>query len=456
MKLWGGRFSKDTDKAVDDYNSSIRFDCKMYRQDIAGSIAHATMLGEQGIIPKNEAEIIANALAGILADIEHGKIEFDIASEDIHMFIETMLIERIGDVGKKLHTGRSRNDQVALDLRLYMYDSSLSLEDEITSLMKVIVQLAEDNIEIIMPGYTHLQRAQPILFSHHMMAYFEMLKRDLLRLREARVRINVSPLGSGALAGTTYPLSRESVAKQLNMEGVTNNSLDGVSDRDFVLEMAFILSVIMMHLSRFSEELILWSSQEFHFVELDDAYATGSSIMPQKKNPDIAELTRGKTGRVYGTLMGLLTMMKGLPLAYNKDMQEDKEQIFDAIETVLMCLPVFAGMLKTMHLRADEMRKAASGGFTNATDAADYLVKCGLPFRDAHKVIGELVAYCIERGIAIERLTLEELQTFNPRFKQDVFDAISLITCVDTRRIKGGTATEMVVNEIKAAKEFID
>lgn len=455
MKLWGGRFQKDTDQAVDDYNSSIRFDSKMYRQDIAGSIAHATMLGQQGIIPKNEAEIIVDALKEILSDIELGKIEFDIAAEDIHMNVETLLIKRIGDIGKKLHTGRSRNDQVALDLRLYMFDASSKIEDEIFSLMNVIVQLAEDNIEVIMPGYTHLQRAQPILFSHHMLAYFEMLKRDLTRLREARERINISPLGSGALAGTTYPLSREFVAKQLGMNSVTNNSLDGVSDRDFVLEMAFILSVVMMHLSRFSEELILWSSQEFHFVELDDAYSTGSSIMPQKKNPDIAELTRGKTGRVYGSLIGLLTMMKGLPLAYNKDMQEDKEQIFDAIETVLMCLPVFAGMLKTMRVRKDQMRSAAVGGFTNATDAADYLVKNGLPFRDAHKVIGEIVAYCLEKGLGIEALSIEELQNFSSLFKEDVFDAISLKTCVDTRKIKGGTATEMVLKEIKAAKTLL-
>ncbi len=455
MKLWGGRFSKDTDQKVDDYNSSIRFDKKMYRQDIAGSMAHAAMLGKQGIISRDDADKIISTLGDILADIEAGRIEFNIEAEDIHMNIETILIERIGDVGKRLHTGRSRNDQVALDLRLYLLDETLNVQNELVSLMKSVVKLAEDNMDVVMPGYTHLQRAQPILFSHHMMAYYEMLRRDLTRLEQIRERMSVSPLGSGALAGTTYPLDRDFTADRLGLKSVSANSLDGVSDRDFAIETAFVMSMIMMHLSRFSEEIILWSSKEFHFIELDDAYSTGSSIMPQKKNPDIAELTRGKTGRVYGSLMGLLTVMKGIPLAYNKDMQEDKEQVFDAVETVQMCLPVFEGMISTMTVCREEMISAAKGGFTNATDAADYLVKKGLPFRDAHKVIGEIVAYCIEHNKNIDELSMEEFKTFSSLFDRSVYDAVDIMTCVNMRDVKGGTASGRVQDEIKAAKAYI-
>ena len=444
MKLWGGRFSKQTDKAVDDFNSSIRFDARMYAQDIAGSIAHAKMLGKQGIIPKEDSELIIKTLGEIKEDIENGNVEFEIDAEDIHMNIETILISRIGDAGKKLHTGRSRNDQVALDVRMYLRHET----DEISAMLKelrgILLGIAERNIDTIMPGYTHLQKAQPITLAHHIMAYYEMFRRDGERLNDCRGRINVMPLGSGALAGTTYPLDREFVAEQLGFDGVTRNSLDGVSDRDFVCELAFDLSMIMTHLSRFSEEIILWSSNEFGFIELDDAYSTGSSIMPQKKNPDVAELVRGKSGRVYGSLMGLLTMMKGLPLAYNKDMQEDKEQIFDAVDTVKMCLPVFGRMLDTMTVRRDRMLNGAKGGFTNATDVADYLVKHGLPFRDAHGVDGRMVAYCIENDTVIDALSMEEMKTFSPLIEDDIYDAISLETCVNQRKLIGGPAMETV------------
>lgn len=444
MKLWGGRFSKQTDKAVDDFNSSIRFDARMYAQDIAGSIAHAKMLGKQGIIPKEDSELIIKTLGEIKEDIENGKVEFEIDAEDIHMNIETILISRIGDAGKKLHTGRSRNDQVALDVRMYLRHET----DEISAMLKelrgILLGIAERNIDTIMPGYTHLQKAQPITLAHHIMAYYEMFRRDGERLNDCRGRINVMPLGSGALAGTTYPLDREFVAEQLGFDGVTRNSLDGVSDRDFVCELAFDLSMIMTHFSRFSEEIILWSSNEFGFIELDDAYSTGSSIMPQKKNPDVAELVRGKSGRVYGSLMGLLTMMKGLPLAYNKDMQEDKEQIFDAVDTVKMCLPVFGRMLDTMTVRRDRMLNGAKGGFTNATDVADYLVKHGLPFRDAHGVVGRMVAYCIENDTVIDALSMEEMKTFSPLIEDDIYDAISLETCVNQRKLIGGPAMETV------------
>ena len=444
MKLWGGRFSKQTDKAVDDFNSSIRFDARMYAQDIAGSIAHAKMLGKQGIIPKEDSELIIKTLGEIKEDIENGNVEFEIDAEDIHMNIETILISRIGDAGKKLHTGRSRNDQVALDVRMYLRHET----DEISAMLKelrgILLGIAERNIDTIMPGYTHLQKAQPITLAHHIMAYYEMFRRDGERLNDCRGRINVMPLGSGALAGTTYPLDREFVAEQLGFDGVTRNSLDGVSDRDFVCELAFDLSMIMTHLSRFSEEIILWSSNEFGFIELDDAYSTGSSIMPQKKNPDVAELVRGKSGRVYGSLMGLLTMMKGLPLAYNKDMQEDKEQIFDAVDTVKMCLPVFGRMLDTMTVRRDRMLNGAKGGFTNATDVADYLVKRGLPFRDAHGVVGRMVAYCIENDTVIDALSMEEMKTFSPLIEDDIYDAISLETCVNQRKLIGGPAMETV------------
>lgn len=444
MKLWGGRFSKQTDKAVDDFNSSIRFDARMYAQDIAGSIAHAKMLGKQGIIPKEDSELIIKTLGEIKEDIENGNVEFEIDAEDIHMNIETILISRIGDAGKKLHTGRSRNDQVALDVRMYLRHET----DEISAMLKelrgILLSIAERNIDTIMPGYTHLQKAQPITLAHHIMAYYEMFRRDGERLNDCRGRINVMPLGSGALAGTTYPLDREFVAEQLGFDGVTQNSLDGVSDRDFVCELAFDLSMIMTHLSRFSEEIILWSSNEFGFIELDDAYSTGSSIMPQKKNPDVAELVRGKSGRVYGSLIGLLTMMKGLPLAYNKDMQEDKEQIFDAVDTVKMCLPVFGRMLDTMTVRRDRMLNGAKGGFTNATDVADYLVKHGLPFRDAHGVVGRMVAYCIENDTVIDALSMEEMKTFSPLIEDDIYDAISLETCVNQRKLIGGPAMETV------------
>ncbi len=453
MKLWGGRFSKSTDKSVDDFNSSIRFDQRMYRQDITGSIAHAKMLGRQGIIDKSESDLIVKTLGEILTDIENGKVEFLIDAEDIHMNIETILISRIGDTGKRLHTGRSRNDQVALDIRMYLRDEADELDEMLQGLLGTILSVAEENIETIMPGYTHLQKAQPITLAHHFMAYYEMFKRDRERLLDWRKRVNVMPLGSGALAGTTYPLDREFVAKELGFDSVTKNSLDGVSDRDFVCEMAFVLSMIMMHLSRFSEEIILWSSNEFGFVDLDDAYSTGSSIMPQKKNPDVAELARGKAGRVFGSLMGLLTVMKGLPLAYNKDMQEDKEQIFDALDTVKMCLPVFGGMLNTMKIRKDNMLRGAKGGFTNATDVADYLVKKGLPFRDAHGVVGRMVAYCLDKDMALDELTIEEYKTFSDIFEEDVYEAISLTTCVNLRTVTGGPAFETVKNVIKGYKK---
>lgn len=451
-KLWGGRFSKATDVLVDDFNSSIRFDARMYRQDIAGSIAHAKMLGKQGIIPQQDADLIVKTLEEIKADIDAGAVTFSVDAEDIHMNIETILISRIGDVGKRLHTGRSRNDQVALDIRMYLRDEIDAVAEELSVLKKTILDLAEQNLDTIMPGYTHLQKAQPITLAHHVMAYYEMFKRDGERLLDCRRRMNVMPLGSGALAGTTYPLDRAYVAQQLGFDDITKNSLDGVSDRDFVLELAFDLSTVMMHLSRFSEEIILWSSHEFGFVELDDAYSTGSSIMPQKKNPDVAELARGKTGRVYGALQGLLTMMKGLPLAYNKDMQEDKEQIFDAVDTVRMCLPVFSNMLATMQVRRDAMLQGAKGGFTNATDVADYLVKHGLPFRDAHAVVGRMVAYCIAHNTVIDALSLEEFKTFSPLFGEDIYDAISLETCVNQRRLVGGPAIDTMKKIIEGYK----
>ena len=436
-KLWGGRFSKATDTLVDDFNSSIRFDARMYAQDIAGSQAHAEMLGRQGIIPKADADLIVKTLGEIRADIE-----FENDAEDIHMNIETILISRIGDVGKRLHTGRSRNDQVALDIRMYLRSEIDEIAGALKELRKTILAIAQENLAVIMPGYTHLQKAQPITLAHHVMAYYEMFRRDGERLSDCRRRLNVMPLGSGALAGTTYPLDRDFVAEKLGFDGITQNSLDGVSDRDFVCELAFDLSMMMTHLSRFSEEIILWSSHEFGFIELDDAYSTGSSIMPQKKNPDVAELARGKTGRVYGSLMGLLTMMKGLPLAYNKDMQEDKEQIFDAVDTVKMCLPVFSKMLATMRVKKDRMLMGAKGGFTNATDVADYLVKHGLPFRDAHAVVGRMVAYCIEKDTVIDALSMEEMKTFSPLIGGDIYDAISLETCVNQRKLTGGPAMD--------------
>ncbi len=456
MKLWGGRFSKATDAKVDDFNSSIRFDMRLYRQDIRGSMAHAAMLGKQGIIPQEDADLIVKTLGEILSDIEAGKVEFSVDAEDIHMNIETILTERIGAAGKRLHTGRSRNDQVALDLRMYIKDEITEIKELIVSLMETLLTLAQAHTGTVMPGYTHLQKAQPVTFAHHMMAYFEMLKRDVGRLDDTYKRTNVCPLGSGALAATTYPLDREAVARELGFDGVTQNSLDGVSDRDFALELLSALSILMMHLSRFCEELILWSSHEFSFVEMDDAYSTGSSIMPQKKNPDVAELIRGKTGRVYGDLCGLLTVMKGLPLAYNKDMQEDKEPVFDAIDTVKLCLPVFTDMLATMKVKEDALLQGAKGGFTNATDAADYLVKKGLPFREAHAVVGKMVAYALDHNKSLDQFRMEEFKACSPIFEEDVYDAISMETCVNGRSIVGGPAVETVKRAIAAGRAYVE
>lgn len=456
MKLWSGRFQKSTDKKVDDFNSSIGFDARMYKQDILGSIAHAKMLGKQNIISAEDSQKIVEGLNGILKDIENGSIEFMIDAEDIHMNIETILTQRIGDAGKRLHTGRSRNDQIALDIRMYLREECSDILYMLTELKKTIVSLAEQHTETIMPGYTHLQKAQPITFAHHIMAYYEMFKRDSGRISDCMERMNVMPLGSGALAGTTYPLDREFTAAELGFDKISMNSLDGVSDRDFCIELASCLSIVMMHLSRFCEELILWSSHEFSFVEMDDAYSTGSSIMPQKKNPDVAELIRGKTGRVYGHLMGLLTTMKGIPLAYNKDMQEDKEPIFDAVDTVKLCLPVFCDMIKTMKIRKDNMLNGAKGGFTNATDAADYLVKKGLPFREAHGVVGRMVFYCIEKNISLDELSIDEFKEFSPIIDEDIYNAISMETCVNDRKVIGGPAKETVDKAIQAAKEELN
>jgi argininosuccinate lyase len=455
MKLWGGRFQKNTDSIVDDFNSSIRFDSRMYKEDILGSMAHAKMLGSSGIITREESELIRKTLNEILSDIENGTVVFETDAEDIHMNIEKILISRIGDTGKRLHTGRSRNDQVALDIRMYLKNEIYIIENMVLSLEKAIIDLAEKNLDTIMPGYTHLQRAQPITFAHHLMAYFQMFKRDIERLDDCFKRTNILPLGSGALAGTTYPLNRNMVAQELGFDGITENSLDGVSDRDFAIELASCLSIVMMHLSRFSEEMILWSSHEFKFIEMDDAYSTGSSIMPQKKNPDVAELVRGKTGRVYGSLITLLTVMKSLPLAYNKDMQEDKEAIFDSIDTVKMCLPVFTKMLSTIKVLEENMLKAAQGGFTNATDVADYLVKKGIPFRTAHEIIGRMVLYCIQKDKAIEELTIDEFKGFSELISDDVYNEISLKKCVSERKLPGGPAKESVLFTIQNAKRFL-
>ncbi len=455
-KLWGGRFQKNTDKKVDDFNSSIRFDKRMYRQDIRGSIAHSKMLGMQGIIPQEDSLLIIKGLSEILADIENNRVEFEIDAEDIHMNVEKLLIERIGDAGKRLHTGRSRNDQVALDIRMYLLDETLEVLEMLKHTLVTITDIAAEHTETIMPGYTHLQKAQPITFAHHLMAYFEMFVRDYQRLLDCRKRMNVMPLGSGALAGTTYPLDREFVASELGFNSITQNSLDGVSDRDFVIELASCFSIIMMHLSRFSEELILWSSHEFSFVEMDDAFSTGSSIMPQKKNPDVAELIRGKTGRVYGHLMGLLTTMKGIPLAYNKDMQEDKEPIFDALDTIKLCLPVFCDMIATMKINKANMLKGAKGGFTNATDLADYLVKKGLPFREAHGVVGQMVFYAISHNKDLDDFSMEEFKEFSHIIEDDIYNAISMQTCVNDRNIPGGPAVDTVKKAISKAKEYIE
>ena len=454
-KMWAGRTAGNVDTIADDFNSSIRFDCKMYKQDITGSMAHAAMLGAKGIIGRNEADILIDGLQGILNDLESGALEFDFSCEDIHMFVEQALTQRLGDVGKKLHTARSRNDQVALDLRMYLRSEI----DEITELVKdvvdAIVEQAEKNKSVIMPGYTHLQRAQPILFAHHLMAYAMMLLRDLGRLSDCRKRMNVSPIGCCALAGTTYDTDRRFEAAQLGFDEIAMNSIDGVSDRDFCVELMSTIATLMMHLSRFSEEIILWASWEFKFIELSDAYTTGSSIMPQKKNPDMAELVRGKTGRVYGDLMAMLTTLKGLPLAYNKDMQEDKEAVFDAVETVKMCLKVFAPMLATMTSRPDNMKKAAQGGFINATDLADYLVKKGLPFRSAYKISGQIVAKCIAEGKVLETLALEEYKEFSDLFEADLYQEIDLLTCVEKRISEGGTSVASVEAQIAYVKERI-
>ena len=452
-KMWAGRTAGMTDRVADDFNSSIHFDCKMYKQDITGSMAHAAMLGAQKIITEQEADTLIDGLQGILDDIENGKLTFDMTCEDIHMFVEQELTARLGDVGKKLHTARSRNDQVALDIRMYLRDEVADIVEAIRELLQALCEQAEQHKATIMPGYTHLQRAQPITFGHHLMAYAMMLLRDVDRLNDTVKRMNVSPIGSCALAGTTYDTDRFFEAEKLGFADVCRNSLDGVSDRDFGVELLSALSILMMHLSRFSEEIILWSSWEFRFVELSDAYTTGSSIMPQKKNPDMAELTRGKTGRVYGDLMSLLTTLKGLPLAYNKDMQEDKECIFDAVETVKMCLAVFTPMVATMTVRADNMKKAAQGGFINATDLADYLVKKGLPFRSAYKISGQIVAKCIAEGKILETLTLEEYRTFNELFEEDVYADIDLTACVEKRISYGGTSIGSVESQVAYVKE---
>ena len=450
--MWAGRFSSEADPRVNDFNSSISFDARMYAQDIRGSIAHATMLGECGIIEKAESEKLVEGLKGILADLDSGSLSFDPNAEDIHMFIEQVLTERLGDTGKRLHTARSRNDQVALDIRLYLRDQTKEIQSLVHDLIETLMTIAQEHIYTVMPGYTHLQRAQPITFAHHIMAYAQMLARDLGRLDDAYKRMDIMPLGSGALASTTYPIDRKRVCTLLGFSDITYNSLDGVSDRDFCIEICSALSVLMMHLSRFSEEIIMWCSWEFKFIELSDAFSTGSSIMPQKKNPDITELIRGKTGRVYGDLMTLLSMMKGLPLAYNKDMQEDKEAIFDAIDTVKLCITTFIPMLSTMTVNKENMRRAAAKGFINATDCADYLVKKGMPFRDAYKITGTLVALCIKKETVLEELPLEEYKRLSDVFDEDVYKAIDLDTCVMQRKADGGPAPEAVAVQIEKLK----
>ncbi|MCQ4769935.1 argininosuccinate lyase [Intestinimonas massiliensis] len=456
MKLWAGRFQKETDSLVNDFNSSVSFDARMYREDIAGSIAHAAMLGKQGIIEEHEAEKIIDGLKAILVDIEAGGVEFSDDNEDIHMNIEVMLTNRIGDTGKRLHTARSRNDQVAVDFRLYVKKQIPVIIGMILDLEKVLLKKAEANLETVMPGYTHLQRAQPTTFAHYMMAYANMLKRDVTRFEDCLERMDECPLGAGALATSTYPVDRFQTAGALGFRKPVDNSMDAVSDRDYAIEFLSACSLLMMHLSRFSEELILWCSWEFKFVELDDAYSTGSSIMPQKKNPDVAELVRGKTGRVYGSLITLLTVMKGLPLAYNKDMQEDKECVFDAIDTVEMCLPVFAAMLDTLTVRPKNMARAASGGFINATDCADYLVRKGMPFRDAYMIVGRLVNMCIKSGDTLDTLPLKDFQSVSGAFGPDVYQALELKTCVGGRKVYGGPSPESVKMQIENIQKFVD
>lgn len=455
-KMWAGRFGKETDLMVNDFNSSIRFDCRLYEEDITGSIAHARMLGEQGIIEKAEAEAIIAGLLEIRSEIQEGKTTFSLEYEDIHMNIEKMLTDKIGNAGKRLHTARSRNDQVALDMRMYVKKEIKEIMELVLDFMDALCKKSGENLDTVMPGYTHLQRAQPVTFAHYMMAYANMLKRDIKRLKDCLERMDEMPLGSGALASTTYPIDRWMPAKELGFSGITDNSLDGVSDRDYCLELSSDLSILMMHLSRLSEEIISWCSWEFKFVELDDAYSTGSSIMPQKKNPDVCELIRGKTGRVYGSMMTLFTMLKALPLAYNKDMQEDKEAMFDAIDTVKQCLEVFTPMFETMELLPQNMKKAASKGFINATDCADYLTKKGIPFRDSYKITGNLVAECIQKGKTLEELTLEKFREHSSVFDKDVYQAIDLKTCVAGRKAVGGPAPDEVARQIKVIKEFID
>lgn len=455
MKLWGGRFRKETDSLVNDFNASIHFDARLYQEDIQGSMAHARMLSDCGIISPEDNRQIQEGLAAILADVEAGRMEFTADNEDIHMNVEALLTQRIGAAGKRLHTARSRNDQVAVDLRLHLRREICEITGQILDLQQAILEQARAHTNTVMPGYTHLQRAQPISFAQHLLAYGEQLKRDVTRLADCKRRMNVCPLGSGALAGTTYPIDRFETARLLGFDGPCSNSLDGVSDRDYALELLSALSILMMHLSRFAEEVILWCSWEFKFVELDDAYSTGSSIMPQKKNPDVAELVRGKTGRVYGDLMGLLTTMKGLPLAYNKDMQEDKEPVFDAVDTVKMCLPVFTGMIATMRVLPENMRRAAGSGFINATDCADYLTRKGMAFRDAYTTVGNLVYYCTQQGKLLEELTLEELKNISPLFGEDVYEALSLETCMGQRRSHGGPAPEETERQIRELEAFI-
>lgn len=454
-QLWGGRFTKQTDQLVFDFNASITFDKRLFHEDVTGSIVHATMLSKQGILTEEERKSIVEGLTGILEDVDDGTLAIDETQEDIHSFVEATLIDRIGDAGKKLHTGRSRNDQVALDMRLYTRARVAEIDGLLKKLLEAILDTMENNLDTYMPGFTHLQKAQPITLAHHYGAYFEMFKRDRQRLTDIYKRMNYCPLGAGALAGTTYPLDREYTARLLRFEGPTLNSIDSVADRDYLIEFLSALSTIMMHLSRFSEEIIIWNSNEYQFVELDDAYSTGSSIMPQKKNPDIAELVRGKTGRVYGALMALLTTMKGLPLAYNKDMQEDKEMAFDAMDTAADCVTLFTGMIQTMKFRKDRMAKSAMNGFTNATDAADYLVGKGVPFRDAHGIIGRLVLYCIEKDTSIDALSLGELRSISDKFDEDIYDAISLKTCVEKRLTIGAPGEKMMKQVIEKNKEYL-
>ena len=454
-QLWGGRFTKETDKLVYNFNASISFDQKFYKQDMEGSIAHVKMLGKQGILTEKEMQDIVDCLKEILKEVEEGKLIISDEYEDIHSFVEAKLIDRLGDTGKKLHTGRSRNDQVALDMRLYTRQEVLHTDKLVKELLETILKIMEENTETIMPGFTHLQKAQPITLAHHMGAYFEMFRRDRLRLQDIFQRMNYCPLGSGALAGTTYPLDREYTAELLGFYGPTLNSMDGVSDRDYLIEFLSALSTIMMHLSRFSEEVIIWNSNEYQFVEIDDAYSTGSSIMPQKKNPDIAELVRGKTGRVYGALMSLLTTMKGIPLAYNKDMQEDKELSFDAMDTAKGCLALFNGMLATMKFNKEKMHDSANKGFTNATDAADYLVNHGVPFRDAHGIVGRIVLYCLDKKIAIDDMSLDELKAICPVFEEDIYEAISMETCVNKRLTVGAPGKDAMEKVITLHKEYL-